>query len=106
LTWLPAHDPNSLAKVMLVEYDTLITAKQISKDQDFKEFANRNSKLTTEAIGDPNLYKLQVGEQLQFERVGYFVLDKIEDKVLYFVQTPDGHLINRFLSKKVAERKT
>jgi len=106
LTWLPAVNPSFLAKVVLVEYDTLITVKQIPKDAEFTDFVNTNSKQMTEALGDPNLLALKKGDQMQFERVGYFVLDKIENDCLYFVQTQDGHTVNRFLSKKVADRKT
>jgi len=106
LHWLPAHEPSSLARLILVEYDTLITAKSIPKDADFKDFVNPVSKQTTEAFGDPNLKALKVGDQLQFERLGYFVLDKIDDTGIYFVQTPDGHSVNKFLAKKVTERKT
>lgn len=106
LTWLPALQPETLAKVILVEYDTLVIEKLIPKDKDFKDFVNENSKQMTLAYGDPNLKDLKKGDQLQFERVGYFILDKIENGALYFVQTPDGHLTNKFLSKKVAERKT
>jgi len=106
LHWLLAHNPAELAKVVLVEYDTLITEKAITKGQDFKDFVNPVSKQMTLAYGDPNLKSLKVGDQLQFERLGYFVLDKIDTSGLYFAQTPDGHLVNKFLTKKVAERKT
>jgi len=106
LTWLPA-EPRNLLEVVLIEYDTLITEKSIPKGDniDWTTFINRNTKFETSAYADPNLRSLKPGEQFQFERIGYYVLDcDPNEKVLKFVQTPDGHLTNKFLSKKVEER--
>jgi glutamyl-tRNA synthetase len=105
LTWLPA-EPHNLLEVILIEYDTLITEKSIPKgEKDWTKYINPNTKFETIAYADPNLRSLKQHDQFQFERIGYYVLDSdpTEEK-LKFVQTPDGHLTNKFLSKKVEER--
>jgi len=107
LTWLPAVDSVPLVQVSLVEYDTLIFEKDIPKGKDFKDYINLVSKYSTPAFSDMNIKSLIVGDKLQFERLGYFVVDEISvDKPLYsFVQFPDGHDKNLFLSCKVKVRK-
>jgi len=107
LTWVPHDRSVKLADVVLVEYDTLITVPRIPKDdKDWTKYVNRDSKFETHALADPNVKLLNRGDQFQFERVGYFILDSDpKDDVLYFVQTPDGHTENKFLSRKVQERK-
>jgi len=106
LTWLPAT-PQTLVEVSLIEYDTLITIPKIPKGENFVQYVNRFSKITTVAYGEANLRSLSKGDQFQFSRIGYFMLDSSPDEVpMKFVLTPDGHEKNKFLSKKVAERQT
>jgi glutamyl-tRNA synthetase len=85
INWLPkcAH----LTDVDLVEYDHLINAKKIDEDMDFMLVINEVSKYNTQAFADPNLKNLQKGELVQFERRGFFIIDKV-DKV-------DGDITNR-----------
>jgi len=99
LTWLPSTD---LVPLELVEYDTILT-KDIGKDENFQDFVNENSKAITKAIGESALRGLPVGTKLQFERVGYFILDKISENGTHvFILIPDGHPTNVFLSSKIA----
>jgi len=107
LTWLPAVECHPLVDVTIVEYDTLITMKDIPKDKEFKDFVNPVSKYTTPALSDTYLSCLKVGDRVQFERLGYFILDAVSDdrKSYTFIQFFDGHDKNPFLSCKVAIRK-
>jgi len=106
LTWLPNDPSIQLVDIVLIEYDTLITEKSISKEEkDWTQYINPHSKFETLAYADPNVRALKRLDQFQFERIGYFVLDSDPlDPILLFVQTPDGHTKNKFLSKKVEER--
>lgn len=45
------------------------------KDRDFMEFINPNSLEVITAYAEPSLVNLQAGEQVQFQRLGYFVVD-------------------------------
>jgi len=102
LTWVPVTD--DLATVNLIEYDTLITEKSIPKEKEFKDFVNHNSKQETLALADPNVKALNVGDRFQLERIGYFIVDRKDDKVIDLIMIPDGHIKNVFLSKKVATK--
>jgi glutamyl-tRNA synthetase len=106
LTWLPDDPSVPLVDILLIEYDTLINVPRIPKeDKEWTKFINDPTKFETSAYADPNVRSLKRLDQFQFERIGYFVLDSDpNDPILHFVQTPDGHTKNKFLSKKVAER--
>jgi len=105
LTWLPALEPSPLVTCSLIEYDTLVTTKDIPKGKDFKQFVTACSKFVTSAVTDSSIIDLKPGDKLQFERLGYFVLDSIVGNHFNFIQFPDGHETNKFLSCKVAIRK-
>jgi glutaminyl-tRNA synthetase len=45
------------------------------KDKDFMEFVNPNSLEVITAYAEPSLAMLKAGEQVQFQRLGYFVVD-------------------------------
>ena len=61
----------------LIEYDHLIKAKKIEEDMDFNDVLNENTKFVTEALAEPFVKNLQKGDVLQFERRGYFIVDKV-----------------------------
>ncbi len=60
-------------------YDRLFLdeAPDSYKDKDFIDFINPNSlRVNTNAYVEPSLQKAQIGERFQFQRLGYFVVDK------------------------------
>ncbi len=60
-------------------YDRLFTDEnpQADKEKDFKDSINNDSlKVIDNAMLEPHLKNAKVGEQLQFERMGYFCVDK------------------------------
>ncbi len=60
-------------------YDRLFTDEnpQADKEKDFKDSINNDSlKVIENAMLEPHLKNAKVGEQLQFERMGYFCVDK------------------------------
>ena len=68
-------------------YDRLFTVEQpdAEKETDFLEFVNPNSLKTVTAYAEPALKDVEVGEPLQFQRIGYFTKDQdsTEDKVVF-----------------------
>ena len=73
-------------KVKVRLYDRLfnISAPDQDKDKDFKSFLNPHSLETIDAYVEPGLANTNPGDQFQFQRLGYFVLDK---------DTKENHLI-------------
>lgn len=64
-------------KAEVREYDRLFTveAPDSHADKDFMEFINPKSLKTIEAFVEPSLTEAKIGEQFQFQRLGYFNVD-------------------------------
>ncbi|GAK95908.1 glutaminyl-tRNA synthetase [Nonlabens tegetincola] len=59
-------------------YDRLFNVPQpdADKDVDFMQFVNKESLKTITAFGEPALKDLEVGKTVQFQRMGYFSVDR------------------------------
>jgi glutaminyl-tRNA synthetase len=70
-------------------YDRLFTTETPDKgDVDFKELINPNSLQVIKSILEPSLASAKAGESFQFERMGYFCVDKDStEKNLVFNRT-------------------
>jgi glutaminyl-tRNA synthetase len=69
-------------------YDRLFTVENplSDKEKDFKDFINEDSlKVIENAMLEPHLQNAKAGEQFQFERMGYFCVDKdsATDKLVF-----------------------
>jgi len=58
-------------------YERLFTVEQpdAEKDTDFLEYINPDSLKTITAYAEPSLNEVEIGEPLQFQRIGYFTKD-------------------------------
>ena len=92
VTWLA--DGTNLLIAEFTEYDHLIREKKLEENVDFETIVNVNSKFSAEYYVDSNIRTLNAGQFLQFERKGYYKIDKVEDDgedLKYtFIYTPDG----------------
>ena len=80
LHWVPASEA---VKTEVRLYDRLFTVENPSgdKEKDFKEFINPDSLVVlNNALIEPSVNKAQIGDRLQFERKGYFCVDKDSTK--------------------------
>lgn len=59
-------------------YDRLFTHEQpdAEKETDFMEYVNPDSLSVVQAFAEPSLKHAEVGSHYQFQRIGYFTLDK------------------------------
>ena len=75
LHWVSIKHAN---RVEVREYDRLFIdeAPDSHKDKDFMELVNPNSLKVREAFVEPSLANAKIGEQFQFQRLGYFNVDK------------------------------
>lgn len=68
-------------------YERLFTVEQpdAEKEADFTEFINPESLKTVQGFAEPSLKEVEIGEPLQFQRIGYFTKDKdsTEDKLVF-----------------------
>lgn len=67
-------------------YDRLFTTENLNTiEDDFKNHLNPNSLEIKQAKVEPSLVQAKVGDQVQFERQGYFIMDKdsVEGKPVF-----------------------
>ncbi|CAA7196893.1 glutamine--tRNA ligase/YqeY domain fusion protein [Chryseobacterium potabilaquae] len=68
-------------------YDKLFTVEQpdAEKDVDFLNFINPDSVQVVQGFAEPGLKDVEVGEPLQFQRIGYFTKDQdsTDDKLVF-----------------------
>lgn len=92
ITWLA--DGTNLLIADLVEYDHLIKQKKVEEDVDFETIVNVNSKFVGQYYIDSNIRTLNAGQFLQFQRKGYYKIDRVvkegEDFRYTIIYTPDG----------------
>jgi glutaminyl-tRNA synthetase len=72
-------------------YDRLFTVPNPNSAEDLMEVLNPDSLETVEAMLEPSLADLEAGEAVQFERLGYFCPDAVE-------QTSASRLFNRIVT--------
>lgn len=76
-------------------YDRLFTVEEpaADKDQDFRQFINRNSQKTLSALVEPALINAAPGDRFQFERTGYFCVDTKDSQ-------PEAPVFNQIVALK------
>jgi glutaminyl-tRNA synthetase len=87
LHWVSVHHALPI-EVRL--YDRLFTepAPDSYKDRDFLEFLNPDSLKTITAYGEPSLADFKVEDKVQFQRIGYFTVDRDStEKIQVFNRT-------------------
>lgn len=80
-------------KVILTEFDHLVTKEKLEEDDKFEDFVNPTTMATTEVTGDAGLKTLKEHEVIQLERRGYYRVDRPyvnPDKPLVLYMIPDG----------------
>ncbi|KAG7236967.1 hypothetical protein INR49_032977 [Caranx melampygus] len=100
ITWLAETNNAPLLPTICVNYQPLISKAVITKDDDFKEYINKNSKLEEKMLGDPCLKNLKKGDIIQLQRRGFYICDQPYEPVspnsckespCVLLYIPDGH---------------
>ncbi|KAM9016850.1 bifunctional glutamate/proline--tRNA ligase isoform 2-T2 [Ara ararauna] len=100
ITWLAETPRAPLVPAVCVNYEHLITKPVLGKDEDFKQYINRNSKQEELMLGDPCLRELKKGDIIQLQRRGFFICDQpyepvspysCKDAPCILIYIPDGH---------------
>jgi glutamyl-tRNA synthetase len=102
ITWI-ANVDSSITPCILTTFDHLITKDKLEENDRIEDYVNHDSVASIEALGDVNMKSLPVGSIIQFERKGYFRLDRAFDpetgKAGEFFNVPDGKTVNRYGAK-------
>lgn len=91
LSWIADVADNPVC--VLTEFDNLVTKDKLDEEDDFQDYINPNTMATTEVIGDPGLKTLQEHDIIQFERRGYYRVNRpyvSKEKSLVLYMVPDG----------------
>lgn len=100
ITWLGEADKGPFTPTVCVQYDHIITKSVLAKDEDFKQYINKNSKTELVMMGDPCLSSLKKGDMTQLQRRGYYICDQPyqpvspytgRDSPCVLLNVPDGH---------------
>ncbi|KAM9764785.1 bifunctional glutamate/proline--tRNA ligase isoform 1-T1 [Menidia menidia] len=100
ITWLADANGGPLLPAICVNYQPLISKAVITKDDDFKDYINKNSKLEEKMLGDPCLKNLKKGDIIQLQRRGFYICDQPYEPVspnsckespCVLIYIPDGH---------------
>lgn len=93
ITWL-STEGQKLVPIEMVDFDYLITKDKIEEDDNVDDFLNPKTEFRTEAVADENVAELREDDIIQFERKGYFRVDRAfkhgEPVVLFAIPTGKG----------------
>lgn len=99
ITWLA--DTKDITPVELVDFDHLINKDKIEEDENFEDFLTEITEIHTLALADVNVRSLKAGSIIQFERKGYYRVDKAatatSNAVLFTI--PDGKVTQKYGAK-------
>ena len=91
ITWLAASKANMIP-VDLVAFDYLITKDKLEKDDNLEACLTPKTEFRVHAVADCNVTELKEGTIMQFERRGYYRLDKAhgDGERMVFFDIPTG----------------
>src|SRR5699024_2119693 len=111
VTWLEKQ--SNTIPALLLYYDNIIKKPVLGKDDDFKEYMNRDSKFVVPALVDHALKDLKKGQIIQIQRKGYFICDEPyseatvdftgKPKPIHLISIPDGSTDLNIFPKVVQE---
>lgn len=90
ITWL--SDDDKKVDVELVDFDHLITKDKLEEGDNFEDFLTPKTEFHSLGYGDCNVKEMKVGDIIQFERKGFYRLDKVgtDNEPYVFFTIPDG----------------
>ncbi|XP_052009860.1 bifunctional glutamate/proline--tRNA ligase-like isoform X1 [Xyrauchen texanus] len=100
ITWLADTTHAPFLPTVCVNYSHLITKPVLGKDDNFKDYINKNSKVEEKMLGDPCLKDLKKGDIIQLQRRGFYICDQpyepnspnsCKESPCVLLYIPDGH---------------
>ncbi|KAL3082820.1 hypothetical protein niasHS_010622 [Heterodera schachtii] len=88
VTWLAKRAENFAVKTF--RFDHLISTPIIGKEEDWKEFVNRDSEHFGTLLAEPALQKVNCGDILQIQRKSFYICDAKTTKSMTLIEIPDG----------------
>lgn len=79
VTWLAKTPSAPLVPCKCVFFDHILSKQVLGKDDDFKDFIRKETRLDVPMLGDPLLAKLKKSDIVQIQRKGFFICDQPYD---------------------------
>ncbi|XP_057305081.1 bifunctional glutamate/proline--tRNA ligase-like [Hydractinia symbiolongicarpus] len=76
VTWLAEHGAAPFVPTKCVFFENIIDKPDLTRDDDFKQYINKNTRSEQDMLGDPCLTTLKKGDIIQLQRRGYFICDE------------------------------
>jgi len=97
VTWLPADLKTKNIPVKCLFYEHVISKAVLGKDEEWKDYVNKNYQTSKMMLGEPALADLKKGDILQLQRKSYFIVDAAlgqhgDGSPLVLIEMPDGHI--------------
>lgn len=91
ITWLAAEG-QKMIPVELVDFDYLLNKDSLQEEDDLKDVLNPKTEFRDDAVADCNVAELQAGDIIQFDRKGYYRVDRAfaPDKPAILFNIPTG----------------
>ncbi|KAF2754057.1 glutamyl-tRNA synthetase-like protein [Pseudovirgaria hyperparasitica] len=74
ITWLSSNQ--ELVPIELVDFDFIISKDKLDEDDNWEDFITPQTEFRKDAVADENVAKLKEGDIIQFDRKGYFRIDR------------------------------
>uniref|UniRef100_UPI003AAB287B bifunctional glutamate/proline--tRNA ligase isoform X1 n=1 Tax=Centroberyx gerrardi TaxID=166262 RepID=UPI003AAB287B len=100
ITWLADTPSAPLLPTVCINYQHLISKAVLTKEEDFKQYINKDSKVEERMLGDPCLRNLKKGDIIQLQRRGFYICDQpyepispnsCKESPCVLLYIPDGH---------------
>lgn len=90
VTWLSKDQ--ELIPIELVDFDYLISKDKLEPEDTLEDFLNKNTETRVKALADCNAAELKVDDIIQFDRKGFFRIDKAfaHGQAIQAFQIPTG----------------
>ncbi|KAF7395000.1 hypothetical protein HZH66_008174 [Vespula vulgaris] len=105
ITWLPApQNFKDLIPCYTVYFDHIISKPVLGKDDDFKDFVAKDTRVEIRMLGEAELHRVKKGEIIQLQRKGFFRCDVpyadispfcCKEQPLILFHIPDGHTASK-----------
>ncbi|XP_015186002.1 PREDICTED: bifunctional glutamate/proline--tRNA ligase isoform X2 [Polistes dominula] len=115
ITWLPApQNSKDLIPCYAVYFDHIIRKPILGKDDDFKNFVAKDTRVEIRMLGESELNRVKKGEIIQLQRKGFFRCDVpyadrsticCKEQPLILFHIPDGHTASKSVKTSAVDSK-
>ncbi|XP_014601281.1 PREDICTED: bifunctional glutamate/proline--tRNA ligase [Polistes canadensis] len=115
ITWLPApQNSKHLIPCYAVYFDHIISKPILGKDDDFKDFVAKDTRVEIRMLGESELNRVKKGEIIQLQRKGFFRCDIpyadrspfcCKEQPLILFHIPDGHTASKSVKTSAVDIK-